>query len=265
VFEKDTTYINIAHTHVHKVGHTTLTLKNNQGIMPRGYGHICDAWTSLDIFRRDIIKDFNPDFRQAIEKSFVKHANTGYKYWDDGGFYKKYLDMGGYDAFVKARADYEKEYKALAKKYSGAELAKATAKPMDKLYDYADSRIFWAEMWAQRMMDIDSAIPAPYVSMVEGVFGRGDNGAELLNFVTVGRNMTAVDSVTSWMMGQDPRELPYVRIANERGLGENNIEKIPLYYLSEKGVEKIADYRTVERGKLGIYNYGLQELGLRYF
>ncbi len=115
------------------------------------------------------------------------------------------------------------------------------------------------------MMDINSAIPAPFVSMVEGVFSRGDNGTELLNFVTVGRNSTAVDAVTSWIMGQDPRELPYLRIANERGMGENNIEKIPLYYLSEKGVEKIADYKTVERGKLGIYNYGLTEEGLRYF
>jgi uncharacterized protein (DUF362 family) len=265
VFEKDTTYINIAHTHVHKVGHTTLTLKNNQGIMPRGYGHICDAWTSLDIYRRDIIRDFNPDFRRAIEKTYVKHANAGYKYWDDGGFYKSYLNMGGYDAFAKALATYESERKTLVRQFKGNELAQATAKAMDKLYDYADSRIMWAEMWAQRMMDINAAIPAPYVSMVEGVFGRGDNGAELLNFVTVGRNMTAVDSVTSWMMGHDPRELPYVRIANERGLGENNIERIPLYYLSEKGVEKITDYRTVERGKLGIYNYGLQEAGLRYF
>jgi uncharacterized protein (DUF362 family) len=265
VFEKGTTYIDIAHAHVHKVGHTTLTLKNNQGVMPRGYGHICDAWTTLDIYRRDILGDFNPDFRRAIEKTYVKHANMNYKYWDDGGFYKSYLNMGGYDAFLKARAAYEKEYQSLVKQYTGDELTNATGKAMDKLYDYADSRIFWAEIWAQRMMDINSVLPAPYVSMVEGVFARGDNGTELLNFITVGRNSTSVDSATSWLMGQDPRELPYTRIANERGLGENNIEKIPLFSLSEKGVEKIADYRTVERGKLGIYNYGLNDLGLRYF
>jgi hypothetical protein len=265
VFEKDATYITIAHTHVHKVGHTTLTLKNNQGIMPRGYGHTCDSWTALDIFRRDIFKDFNPDFRRAIEKTYLKHANMNYKYWDDGGFYKSYVNMGGYDAFAKAYATYEKERKELVQQYSGKELADALGKAVDRLYDYADSRIFWAEIWAQRMMDINSVIPAPFVSMVEGVFARGDNGVELLNIVTVGRNSTAVDSVTSWIMGQDPRELPYTRIANERGLGENDIEKIPLYSLSEKGVEKIADYRTVERGHLGIYNYGLNELGLRYF
>ncbi|MFA6471962.1 MAG: hypothetical protein WCU00_07970, partial [Candidatus Latescibacterota bacterium] len=126
-------------------------------------------------------------------------------------------------------------------------------------------RIMWAEIWAQRMMDIDSVIPAPYASMVEGVFARGDNGSSLLNYVTVGRSMVSVDSVTSWLMGHDPRELPYLRIANERGLGENDIEKIPVFTLSEKGVEKVSDYRTIDRGKLGIYNYGLQEEGLRYF
>lgn len=285
VFEKDAAYINIAHAHVHKVGHTTLTLKNNQGIMPRGYGHICDAWTTLDIYRRDIFKDFNPDFRRAIEKSYVKHANMNYKYWDDGDFYKSYLNMGGYDAFMRVFKNYDVERIELVKQYYSKELREAiekeglklvkqvldkeyqekNSKSMDKLYDYADSRIFWAEIWAQRMMDINAVLPAPYVSMVEGVFARGDNGTELLNFVTVGRNMTAVDSVTSWLMGQDPRGLPYLRIANERGLGENDIEKIPVYYLSEKGVEKVADYRTLERGKLGIYNYGITEIGLRYF
>lgn len=272
VFEKDCTYVNIAHAHTHKVGHTTLTLKNNQGIMPRGYGHICDAWTSLDIYRRDIFKDFNPDFRRAIEKSYVKHANMNYKYWDDGGFYKQYRDMGGYDAFAKTFANYEKERKQIMGQYknmvdneSKKKFDEALQSAMDKLYDSADSRIFWAEIWAQRMMDIDSVIPAPYVSMAEGVFSHGDNETALLNFLTVGRNSTSVDAVTSWIMGQDPRELPYLRIANERGLGQNDIAKIPLYYLSEKGVEKIADYRTVERGKLGIYNYGLTEEGLRYF
>ncbi len=264
-FERDTAYINIAHAHTHGVGHTTLTLKNNQGVMPRGYGHICDAWTTLDIYRRDIIKDFNPGFRRAIENSYVKHANMGYKHWDDGGFYKRYINMGGFDAFTKAHADYEKERKSLYKQVSGNELNEALAKALDKLYDHADSRTMWAEMWAQRMMDINTAIPAPYVSMVEGVFARGDSGVELLNFVTVGRNMTSVDAITSWIMGHDPRELPYLRIANERGLGQNDIERIPLYFLSEKGVEKIPDYRTLERGHLGIYNYRLTDLGLRYF
>jgi uncharacterized protein (DUF362 family) len=254
VFEKSTTYINLAHAHTHKVGHTTLTLKNNQGIMPRGYGHICDAWSTLDVWRKDLMKDFNPNFHQTIEKSFLKHGDMGYKYWDDGDFYRNYKSAGGYEAFQKVH-----------KLYENAKTKEARAAAVEKMIDIADTRIMWAEIWAERMMDINTVLPAPYASMVEGVFARGDNGSFLLNFVTVGRNSTAVDSVTSWLMGQDPRELPYLRIASERGLGENNIEKIPVFSLSEKGVEKVADYRTLERGKLGIYNYGLNEVGLRYF
>jgi len=87
-FEKGTTFINIAHAHTHKVGHTTLTIKNIQGVMPRGYGHICDSWTSMDIWRREFRKDFNRDYRTAIETSWVKHASEGYRFWDDGSFYR---------------------------------------------------------------------------------------------------------------------------------------------------------------------------------
>ena len=47
-------------------------------------------------------------------------------------------------------------------------------------------------------MDTIEAIPSPYVNMVEGVFARGDDcGVMHTDFVTVGRSMTAVDSVTS--------------------------------------------------------------------
>ncbi|MFA6473046.1 MAG: DUF362 domain-containing protein, partial [Candidatus Latescibacterota bacterium] len=124
VFEKNSTYINIAHAHTHKVGHTTLTLKNNQGIMPRGYGHICDAWSTLDVWRRDLMKDFNPDFHQAIEKTYLKHANMGFKYWDDGDFYKSYKAAGGFEAFKKAH-----------KVYMNAKTKGARAAAVEKLID----------------------------------------------------------------------------------------------------------------------------------
>lgn len=248
-----TTFINIAHAHVHRVGHTTLTLKNIQGIMPRGYGHICDAWTTMDIWRRDLMDDFNRDYRQTIEQTYLRHFNMGYKYWDDGGFFKSYLDAGGYDTFQKALKKYEK---------SKGEKRKEA---LNKLIDIADTRMFWTEIWAERMMDIVEAIPPPYVNMVDGVFGRGHNGIKHCDFITVGLNMVVVDSVTSWLMGQDPRELPYLRIAHERALGQNDIEKIPIYILSEKGVEKVRDYRFLKRNYLGIHNYGLRELGLRFY
>ena len=244
VYMKGTTFINIAHAHVHKVGHTTLTLKNIQGVMPRGYGHICDAWTTMDMWRADLMKDFNRDYRKAIEESYVHHANMGYKYWDEGGFYKSYKAAGGYDAFGSSLERYRKS--------RGDERKKA----LDTCMDIADSRLFWAEIWAQRMMDIIKVLPKPYVNMVEGVFARGSGGIAHADFLTVGRSSVEVDAVTSWLMGQDPREIPYLRIANERGLGENDIEKIPVFLLSEKGVERVTDYRSLKRERLGIGNFG---------
>jgi uncharacterized protein (DUF362 family) len=254
VYMEGTTFINIAHAHTHKVGHTTLTLKNIQGVMPRGYGHICDSWTTMDIWRRDLMNDFNRGYRRALEYSYLCHGNMGYKYWDDGDFYKSYKAAGGYDAFREAYKAYEKS--------RGDDRQKA----LDHVIDIADTRLFWAEIWAQRMMDIVEVLPPAYVNMVEGVFARGDNiGVVHADFLTVGRSSVAVDAVTSWLMGQDPRELPYLRIASERGLGQNDIEKIPLYILSEKGVEKVKDYCFLKRNHLGIYNYGLRELGPRFF
>ncbi|MFC1693028.1 DUF362 domain-containing protein [Candidatus Latescibacterota bacterium] len=257
VFEKGTTFINVAHAHTHKVGHTTLTLKNIQGVMPRGYGHICDAWTTMDLWRWNIKEDFNPDWRINIEKSYVRHGDMGYRYWDDGGYYRSYKAGGGYEVFKR---EFDKVYSV----YDRTPV-KERGELREKLIDIADTRLFWAEIWAQRMMDIIQAIPEPYVNMVEGVFARGHAGMVHADFLTVGRSMVAVDAVTSWVMGHDPHELPYLRIANERGLGENDIEKIPLFILSEKGPEKINDYRSLKRHRCGIYNYGLNEIGPRFY
>ncbi|MFC1542249.1 DUF362 domain-containing protein [Candidatus Latescibacterota bacterium] len=253
-FEKNTTFINLAHAHVHPFGHTTLTLKNLQGIMPRGYGHTCDAWPTLDIWRRQFMDDFNPNFRAEIEKSYIRHGNMGFKHWDHGGFYKQYVSQGGYKAFKKARDTYETK--------RGEERTNA----LDDIYDIADSRLFLAEQWAQRMMDQVQVFPQPYVSMVEGIFSRGnDNGTVHSDYLTVGRSMVEVDAVTSWLMGHDPREVPYLRIANERGLGNNDIASIRIYILDEGGISRVKDYRTLKRSSCGIHIYRLSDLGAQYF
>ncbi len=253
-FEKDTTFINLAHAHVHPFGHTTLTLKNLQGIMPRGYGHTCDAWPTLDIWRRQFMDDFNPDFRANIEKAYIRHGNEGYKHWDHGAFYKQYVNAGGYEKFKKARADYE------MKRGEDRKVA------LNHIYDIADSRLFLAEVWAQRMMDQAQVFPQPYVSIVEGVFSNGhDSGAVHSDYLTVGQSMIAVDAVTTWLMGHDPREVPYLRIAKERGIGNNDISSIPIYLLDESGITRVNDYRSLKRSHCGIHIYRLSDLGPKYF
>lgn len=275
VFEDGTTFINIAHAHTHKVGHTTLTMKNLQGILPRGYGHVCDSWATLSLWRSDIFNDFNPNYRTAVEQSYVRHGNMGYQYWDDGSFYKTYLDAGGYDAFKEAHDNlestwYENSKISKRQELDGFDAVTSASEPTSEqklalyhIYKIANSKIFWAEQWAQRMIDMIEVLPAPYLSMVEGVFSCGHNGLKHSDFITLGRSMVSVDAVTSWLMGHDPRGIPYMRIAKERGIGENDISNIPIYILDENGPRKIKDYKSLERTYLGINNYNLGKV--RYF
>ena len=233
--EKDTTCINLAKDRIHQLGFTTLCLKNLQGTMPVGYMHICQPWNDLKkpMSLQPGKKIFNPDYRQAIEKLYLTHAQRNFKYWDEGGFAKTYFDGGGWEAFKRGEKN-------------------------------ADYKLFWGEQWGQRMMDVCSCL-LPHVNLVEGIVGvDGADALHLNNFVTVSRSMVSCDSVAAWLMGHDPRELPFLRIANERGLGQNDIDRIAVYELSEKGVEKI-DYRTLPRARMGVNVYGLKDIPLRFF
>lgn len=232
---KDTTFINMAKDRIHQLGFTTLTMKNLQGVIPVGYMHICQPWNDLKkpMGLEPGRNVFNKNYQRDIEKLYIKHANMNFKYWDEGGFAKAYFDAGGWNEFVKN----------------------------EKIADY---KLFWSEQWGQRMMDICSSVH-PCVNLVEGIVGiDGANALHLNNFVTVSRSMVECDSVAAWLMGHDPRELPFLRIANERGLGNNDIERIAVYELSEKGIEKI-DYRTLPRAKMGVNVYGLKDMPLRFF
>ncbi|MCE5251935.1 DUF362 domain-containing protein, partial [bacterium] len=236
VTEKDTTFINMAKDRIHQLGFTTLTLKNLQGIMPVGYMHICRPWKDLSdgIKLQPHKKVFNPDYQRQVESLYVKHAGMGYKYWDEGGFSKAYFDAGGWDAFKKGEFD-------------------------------PDYKVFWGEQWGQRMMDIASNVH-PYVSLVEGIVGvDGAGELHLNNFITISRSMVECDSVAAWLMGQDPRELPFLRIANERGMGQNDIERIALYEIDGDDVRKINDYRTLERAHMGVHVYSVKDAPLRFF
>ena len=135
--------------------------------------------------------------------------------------------------------------------------------------------MFWVEQWSQRICDSLQALQEPHLNMVEGVFSSEYGGSVGLlhsDFITIGRSVVAVDAITSYIMGHDPRELPYLRIAKERGLGENDIEKIPIFILSEEGIEKVTDYRTLKRTPIGIYtcDHGpeskkIRSLGPRFY
>jgi len=231
--EKDTLLINLAKDRIHQLGFTTLTIKNLQGIMPVGYMHICGGWPST-LNRGSVEGVFNPDYRREIERGYIRHARMNYKYWDEGRHCRDYFKAGGWEAYRKG-----------------------SFKP--------DYKLFWGEQWGQRMMDVNDCI-TPYVNIVEGIVGvDGGNTLHLNNFITISRSRVSCDTMASWLMGHDPRELPYLRIAKERGLGDNDIDKLTVYEITGRGVERVADYRTLPRARMGVWVYRTKGAPLRFF
>ncbi len=231
--KKDTFLINLAKDRIHQLGFTTLSIKNLQGIMPVGYMHICGGWPST-LNRGSVDDVFNPDYRREIEKGYIRHARMNYKYWDEGGYVRDYYNAGGWDAFRKG--SFTPNY-----------------------------RVFWGEQWGQRMLDVNDCI-TPAVNIVEGIVGvDGANRLHLNNFVTISKNRVSCDAMAAWLMGHDPRELPFLRIAKERGLGDNDIEKLVIYEIEGNRVRRIADYRTLPRAEMGVWVYMTKGEPLRFF
>jgi len=80
------------------------------------------------------------------------------------------------------------------------------------------------------------------INVVDGLIGAevdevGGSPVEM-NLLIAGRDMVAVDSVATKIMGIDPREVKYLRLAEERGLGVSNLREIEVLGESIKGVER---------------------------
>jgi len=91
----------------------------------------------------------------------------------------------------------------------------------------------WQEGLARRLIDIAQVVQ-PRLCVVEGVVGRDGTGFQrgrnfALGLVVIGTNMVAVDSVASYLMGFDPQQVTYLRMASEFGLGCNDLEQLRMY------------------------------------
>ncbi len=91
----------------------------------------------------------------------------------------------------------------------------------------------WQEGLARRLADL-AQVSVPRLNGVEGVVGRDGTGFNRghnypLGLVAVGTNVVAVDSVVSYIMGFDPCELIYLRVAHEVGLGCNDVSQLTVY------------------------------------
>ena len=105
------------------------------------------------------------------------------------------------------------------------------------------------EMWqtglARRLVDTAQVIH-PALNIVEGVIGREGTGFQRgrnrpLGMAVVGINIVAVDSAASYIMGFEPRELLYLKLASEAGLGCNDIAQIKFYTEQQDEIGLCAD------------------------
>jgi uncharacterized protein (DUF362 family) len=250
--DKDNIFINMAKLKCHNLGLTTLTLKNLQGVVPTGYGHYCNTWSGLPILAKhsyliNYKRDFVTDYQEHIETSFLKHRAAGFKYWDYEGYYPQYEKRGGWETFKKIKDEPDKVNEFM--------------KDIDQL--------MWDEQWCQRAIDSAEAIK-PSINIIEGVIGRDGSGFdtgrdELCNIVLVGLSMLETDSVGSYIMGHNPEQLLYTRIAKERGLGENNPEKITKYWIRNGEMVPVKNLSEIKRYRLGVNLHTWNETGERLF
>ena len=129
--------------------------------------------------------------------------------------------------------------------------------------------LMWDEIWCQRALDSSTAIK-PGINIIEGILGRDGSGFntgkdELCNIIIIGLSKTEVDSIGSYIMGHDPTELPYTRIAKERGLGECNPAKIDIYWIRNGEIVPVKNLTEIKWYRLGVNMHTWKETGERLF
>ena len=128
------------------------------------------------------------------------------------------------------------------------EEARTNDQPRETWMDRAMHEL-WQAGLARRLIDLAQVV-RPQVNLVEGVvardgtgFNRGRNYA--LGLCIAGTNMVAVDSVASYLMGFDPRELVYLRMAAEAGLGSNDLGRLHIYVVEHGAIVPCHDVEAL--------------------
>ena len=103
----------------------------------------------------------------------------------------------------------------------------------------------------------------PRLSIVDGMIGRdgtafneGENHP--LGWTVIGNNEVHVDAVATYLMGLDPLMTPYLRVANERGYGSNQIDDIEVIDLATGELMDGTALQQARRGEplMPIAGYG---------
>ncbi len=92
------------------------------------------------------------------------------------------------------------------------------------------------------------------LNVVDGLVGAEEdevNGSPVqMGLIIAGTDMVAVDSVSTAVMGINPREVKYLRLAEERGLGVSNLDEIEVLGEDIKSVRRIFKLPSTFKGIL---------------
>ncbi len=245
ILDKDNFLVNIAKLKPHQTALTTLTVKNLQGCVPRGFGQFCQPGLQLESQAEtagiDFSRGFQKDAIRNVEELFVKHRAAGFKRWETSkrmfGDYDKYVELGGYEAFNKVKNDFSARQDFI--KQVG--------------------NLFRQEAWIHRGLD-NAFVLKPQINIIEGILAQdGDEHNldrigtdQLVNIVVAGCSPYEVDAVGNYVMGHDPSEIWYTRVAKEKGFGECDINKINICWISDGEIVPLKNLAEIKRHPLGL-------------
>jgi len=246
IADEDNFLINIATMKCHLTALTTLTVKNLQGCVVKGYGQFCWPGIQLELQSETAGIDFSRGFKKNaipdLEKLFLKHRAAGFKRWESNksqfGDYDAYAELGGYETYKKV---------------------KKNAKDRRDFLKQAGS-VFRQEAWIHRGLDNAETLK-PDLNIIEGIISMDGNehgwwevGDEYLtNVLVAGCSPYEVDAVGSYIMGHDPREIWYTRIAKEKNYGECDPNKIDIYRIRDNGdIEPVKNLADIKRHRIGL-------------
>lgn len=191
-----TAFINVPTLKTHNLGITTLCCKGLQGVVANGFRHFCAPL---------------PHFDNAAARcpEILAHLQPDFR--------------------ERIQAEYARHL--------------AQGLPF---WDHHPDPVYGVgrfEPWAQRIGDVLAAFwPFPkhfLLNVVEGIIGRDGTafhqGHDVpVGLVVAGINPVHVDAVASYLIGHDPRYVPALVVAYDRGLGENNIDRIEILALPDE-------------------------------
>lgn len=215
--DPDVLFINVPTMKTHNLGIISLCGKALQGTIAMGYRHFCSTISDALVRLDKACGDRPAEARQRDARSHYQP-----------------------DVLERIQREYERH--------------------LSEGYPRWDQEGTRYEGYAQRACD-SVAAHRGFLCIVEGVIGRDGtafhSGKDILTNLAIGGvSPVSIDAVTAYLMGHDPRNIGFLKVAHERGLGEIDPERIPVFQLTDNGPEPCHHLEQLGRAELGVYFRG---------